>query len=252
MIDTCKANLIQHPFSRGREQQGTCEKLEGEGTWRPCGWVSPADPSVVRTALSPQQELENGVYFRMECKARRPQRASTPLKSMVHLARSPSGQINKTHYSSTQRGKYKHVPNIKSLACGMTAVYETVDVQTWKYASECFLDWLSAAAVLHILYSQNSRSRGQQTERRNQQIRQYMKIYGSIHINSCYKLTANMNNLHFLQGWNYHMWTDLLEPLRLKMTTISILWPKDVENTTIVILVKMTPFSRSISSILFF
>lgn len=140
MIDTCKANLIQHPFSRGREQQGTCKKLEGEGTRRPCGWVSPADLSVVRTALSPQQELKNGVYFWMECKARRPQRASTPLKSMVHLAVSPSGQINKTHYSSTQRGKYKHMPNIKSLACGMTAVYETVDVQTWKYASECFLD----------------------------------------------------------------------------------------------------------------
>lgn len=27
-----------------------------------------------------------------------------------------------------------------------------------------------------------------------------MKIYGSIHIHSCYKLTADMNNLHFLQG----------------------------------------------------
>lgn len=31
-------------------------------------------------------------------------------------------------------------------------------------------------------------------------IRQYMKMYGSIHIHSCYKLTADMNNLHFLQG----------------------------------------------------
>lgn len=89
-----------------------------------CVWVSPADlssPSVARTALSPQQELENGEYFRMECEACRPQRGSTPLKSMVHLAGSQSGQINKTHYSSTPRGKYKHVPNIKSLACGMTA-----------------------------------------------------------------------------------------------------------------------------------
>lgn len=30
-------------------------------------------------------------------------------------------------------------------------------------------------------------------------ITQYMKIYGSIHIHSCYKLTAYLNNLHFMQ-----------------------------------------------------
>lgn len=140
------------------------------------------------------------MYFWMECEACRPQRASTPLKSMVHLAGSPSGQINKTHYSSTQRGKYKHVPNIKSLACGMTPVYETVDVQTWKYASECFLDWLLVMPYFHTLYSQTRRSRGQQMERSNHNFRQYMKIYDSIHIHSCYKLTADMNNLHFPQG----------------------------------------------------
>lgn len=181
MIDTCKANLIQHPFSRGREQQGTCEKLEGEGTRRPCGWVNPADLSVVRTALSPQQELENGVYFRMERKARRPQRASTPLKSMVHLAGSPSGQINKTHYSSTQRGKYKHMPNIKSLACRMTAVYETVDVQTWKYVSECFLDWLSAAAILSYIVQSKQKVQGQ-TNRTQKSTNQ--TIYENIWLNS--------------------------------------------------------------------
>lgn len=147
MIDTCKANLIQHPPAMAENSRVPAKKARGgEGRWGPCRRVSPIFPVHLWWELHclPQQELGDGVYFRMECEACRPQRASTPLKSMVHLAGSPSGQINKTPYSSTQRGKYKHVPNIKSLACGMTAVYETVYVQTWKYASEGFLDWQSS------------------------------------------------------------------------------------------------------------
>lgn len=42
--------------------------------------------------------------------------------------------------------------------------------------------------------------------------RQYMKIYGLIHIHSCYELTPYLNNLHFMQVWKYHPWFDLLPP----------------------------------------
>lgn len=52
-----------------------------------------------------------------------------------------------------------------------------------------------------------------------------MKIYGSIHIHSCYKLTADMNNLHFMPGLKYDLWVDLSE---LNMTIISIFWPKNL------------------------
>lgn len=167
-----------------------------------------------------------------------------PLKSMVHLAGSPSGQINKTHYSSTQRGKYKHVPNIKSLACGMTAVYETVDVQTWKYASECFLDFIHCTV----------KTEGPGANKWNAEINKSDNIWKYM-AQFIFIVATNWQPIWiistFCRGETITCGLTL-EPLKLKMTTLSILWPKDVENTRIAILVKMTPFPRCISSILFF
>lgn len=42
----------------------------------------------------------------------------------------------------------------------MTAVYEMVDVQTWKYANECFLDGLSATAVLSYTVQSKQKVQG--------------------------------------------------------------------------------------------
>lgn len=70
------------------------------------------------------------LYFRMECKACRPQRPSTPLKSAVHLAGNHWIKINKTHYFSTRQDKHEGIPNMKLLACGVAAVYGKVSVQT--------------------------------------------------------------------------------------------------------------------------
>lgn len=140
MIDTCKANLIQHlpavaENSRvpwGRETMATVRSYQPIRSFQFISGKNRIAP--------PKEKLEDGVYFRLECEARQPQRASTPLKSTAHLAGSPSGQINKTHYFSTQRGwGYKHVPTIKSLACDATAVYETVYLQTFEICERVFL-----------------------------------------------------------------------------------------------------------------
>lgn len=45
-----------------------------------------------KTRIASPARTEAGLYFRKECEACRPQRPSTPLKSMVHLARNPLDQ----------------------------------------------------------------------------------------------------------------------------------------------------------------
>lgn len=67
-----------------------------------------------KTCVVSPARTEVALHFRMECEACRLQRPSTPLKSMVHLAGNRWIQINKTHYFSTQQGKHKRIPNIKS------------------------------------------------------------------------------------------------------------------------------------------
>lgn len=78
------------------------------------------------------------------------------------------------------------------------------------------LSWTDSQAMPnHPMYSQNRRFRVWQhlrIECSECSITQHMKIYSSIHIHSCYKLTAYLNNLHFMQVWRYHLWVDLLHP----------------------------------------
>lgn len=68
---------------------------------------------------------------------------------------------------------------------------------------------------LHPTHSQNRRFKIWQylhMECNEFTVTQYMKIYGSIHIHCSHELTAYLNNLQFMQVWNYHLWADLVHP----------------------------------------
>lgn len=105
---------------------------------------------------------------------------------------------------------------------------------------------------LHAIYGQNRGFRVWQhlhMEYNECTITQYMKIYGSIHIHSCYKLTAYLNNLHFMQVWKYHLWADLLHPWGSEgphHSSCIVNIPHD--NTSVMLLVQMTLFRPTLSS----
>lgn len=94
------------------------------------------------------------------------------------------------------------MPAIKSLACGVIAVYETKYVQTLENM-QASVSWIDSQAPAGDFIQHTVETEGPEAYKRkhsSHKIRQYMKIYGSIHIHSCYKLTADVNNLHFMPG----------------------------------------------------
>lgn len=218
-MDTCKANLIQHSSAVA----GNSRVPAKAGGWGAMTTVWEGQSAPKRSTPIPRFMWSETCIvcltwccFRMEWEACILQRPHTSLKITLHLEGNPLHQNQNKHHTvgNTPKRTQQWLINVWNDSRRWRRRY-----LTWHDTLMSFVkvQMLLPTNIFHCISFLHWRSTSAKTRMKVQamaaptygiqwiHIPQYMKIYGSIHIHSCYKLTAYLNNLHFMQVWKYHL-----------------------------------------------